>query len=38
MSISLKSLEMSYSTVKKWAAEFRRGTESVDDYERSGHP
>ena len=27
-----------YSMVKKCAAEFRRGRESVKDYERSGHP
>ena len=25
----------SYSTVKKWAAEFRRGIKSMEDYERS---
>ena len=28
----------SYSTMKKCAAEFRRGRESVEDYERSGCP
>ena len=28
----------SYSTMKKWAVEFRRGRGSVEDYERSGHP
>ena len=28
----------SYSTVKKWAAEFRRGRERVEDYEWSGCP
>ena len=30
--------ESPYRMVKKWAAEFRRGRESVDDYEWSGHP
>ena len=35
--INTRGLEFpSYSTVKKWAAEFRR--ESVEDYERSGRP
>ena len=28
----------SYSVVKKWAAEFRRGKQSVEDCELSGHP
>ena len=28
----------SYSTVKKWAAEFRIGRESMEDYEWSGCP
>ena len=30
--------ESHYSTVKKWAAEFRRERGSVEDYEWSGHP
>ena len=28
----------SYSLVKKWAAEFRRGRQSFEDYEWSGYP
>ena len=28
----------SNSTLKKWAAEFRRRRERMEDYERSGHP
>ena len=30
--------ESPYSTVKKWAAEFKTGRESVEDDGRSGHP
>ena len=29
---------LSHSTVMKWAAEFRRGVESMDDYKRPGRP
>ena len=29
---------LSYRTAKLWAAKFRRGRESVEDYERSGLP
>ena len=28
----------SYSTLKKWATECRRGREGLEDYEKSGHP
>ena len=28
----------SYSTVKKWTADFKRGKESFEDYGPSGHP
>ena len=33
---TLRNKPPSYSTVKKWATEFSRGRESVEDYERSG--
>ena len=29
---------LALSTVKKWAAEFKRGRESLEDDPRSGHP
>ena len=36
----IKSLvdEFPCNKVKKWAADVRRGRESVENYERSGHP
>ena len=41
MTTSLKPLGMSLlltARLKKWAAAFRRGRESMEDYERFGHP
>ena len=35
---TLRDESPSYSTVQKWAAEFRRERESVEDYKRSGRP
>ena len=35
---TLENESPSYSTVKKWAAEFKLGRESIDDDPRSGHP
>ena len=34
----LRKESLSYSTVKKWAAEFKRGRESVEDIGQSGRP
>ena len=41
MKTSLKTLgkeSPSYSTVKKWAAEFKMGREGIEDDGRSGNP
>ena len=35
---TLRDVSPSYSTVKKWAAEFRGGRESADYFEWSGRP
>ena len=35
---TLEDVSPSYSMVKKWAAEFKRGRESVVDFEQSGCP
>ena len=35
---TLRKESPSFNTVKKWVAEFRRGRESTEDDEQSGHP
>jgi hypothetical protein len=38
MSVTLHDKRLSYSTVKNWVAEFRRGHLSTEDEEHSGRP